>query len=80
MEHIGGYIDPLLLLRRIPPGMHIDRLRDRLRQILLDYRSQVSLWRGCNAVLRSDVVVRARWRARRRKRLVSCCAAPLLPL
>lgn len=46
MEHIGGYIDPLLLLRRIPSGMHIEKLRDRLRQILLDYRSQARWLRG----------------------------------
>lgn len=36
-------MDPLALVERIPPGMAIPRLRERLRAIVADYRSQVGL-------------------------------------
>ncbi|EFJ47940.1 hypothetical protein VOLCADRAFT_61071, partial [Volvox carteri f. nagariensis] len=63
LDCIGGFVDPLLLVRRIPLGMKVDRLRDRLRAIIADYRqvergvgldTQTSLREGCNAILRSD--------------------------
>ncbi|GIL83995.1 hypothetical protein Vretifemale_12716 [Volvox reticuliferus] len=54
LDCIGGYVDPLLLVRRIPRGMRVERLRDRLRAIIADYRTQTSLREGCNAILRSD--------------------------
>ncbi|KAG2441412.1 hypothetical protein HYH02_010000 [Chlamydomonas schloesseri] len=54
LDCIGGYVDPLLLVRRIPRGMEVERLRDRLRAIIADYRTQTSLREGCNAILRSD--------------------------
>ncbi|PNW86054.1 hypothetical protein CHLRE_03g209281v5 [Chlamydomonas reinhardtii] len=54
LDCIGGYVDPLLLVRRIPRGMEVARLRDRLRAIIADYRTQTSLREGCNAILRSD--------------------------
>eukprot|EP00198_Chlamydomonas_reinhardtii_P010064 XP_001699401.1 vacuolar assembly protein [Chlamydomonas reinhardtii] len=38
LDCIGGYVDPLLLVRRIPRGMEVARLRDRLRAIIADYR------------------------------------------
>jgi hypothetical protein len=34
--------------------MVIDKLRDRLRAIIADFRTQTSLRQGCNAILRSD--------------------------
>jgi hypothetical protein len=34
----GGYVNPLLLVKRIPRGMRVERLRDRLRAIMSDYR------------------------------------------
>ncbi|GLI60125.1 hypothetical protein VaNZ11_002165 [Volvox africanus] len=54
LDCIGGYVDPLLLVRRIPRGMRVERLRDRLRAIIADYRTQTSFREGCNAILRSD--------------------------
>ncbi|GLC58944.1 hypothetical protein PLESTB_001420000 [Pleodorina starrii] len=54
LDCIGGYVDPLLLVKRIPLGMRVERLRDRLRAIIADYRTQTSLREGCNAILRSD--------------------------
>ena len=54
MDHVGGYINPLTLIRRIPKGLAIPRLRDRLRTIIGDFRTQTSLHEGCNGILRSD--------------------------
>lgn len=41
LDHIGGHINPLDLVRRIPKGTEIPRLRDRLRAIIADFRTQV---------------------------------------
>ncbi|KXZ53112.1 hypothetical protein GPECTOR_7g1002 [Gonium pectorale] len=54
LDCIGGHVEPLTLVRRIPRGMRVERLRDRLRAIIADYRTQTSLREGCNAILRSD--------------------------
>lgn len=34
LEHIGAHVDPIKLIRRIPEGMEIDNLRDRLVKIV----------------------------------------------
>jgi hypothetical protein len=54
LERIGRYTDPLGLIKRLPPGMDIPQLRDRLVQIVAAYRTQASLRHGCNAILRAD--------------------------
>ena len=54
MDHIGGYINPLALIRRLPKGLTVPRLRDRLRSIIGDFRTQTSLHEGCSGILRSD--------------------------
>lgn len=54
LERIGRYTDPLGLIKRLPPGMDIPQLRDRLVQIVAAYRTQASLRLGCNAILRAD--------------------------
>eukprot|EP00955_Chlamydomonas_euryale_P039347 351362-Chlamydomonas_euryale.AAC.2 len=54
MDHAGGSINPLLLLRRLPRGLEVPRLRDRIRTIIGDFRTQTSLHEGCNAILHSD--------------------------
>jgi hypothetical protein len=41
LEHIGAYVDPLRLIKRIPSGMEIQRLRDRIVKIISDYNLQV---------------------------------------
>ncbi|WIA39313.1 hypothetical protein OEZ86_005428 [Tetradesmus obliquus] len=54
LDHIGGNINPLRVIQKIPEGMSINSLRDRLRHIIADFRTQTSLREGCNAILRSD--------------------------
>ena len=34
MDHAGGAINPLSLIRRLPRGLHVPRLRDRIRTIV----------------------------------------------
>lgn len=54
LDHIGSYVDPLRLVERIPLGLKIPRLRDRLVHIIADFRTQTSLREGCNAILAHD--------------------------
>jgi len=56
LEHIGAYVDPLRLVKRIPEGMNIEKLRDRLVKIISDYNLQMSLREGCMNVLKADCV------------------------
>lgn len=51
LEHTVGNIDPLALINRVPKGMEIPRLRDRLARIISDYRTETSLREGCNNIL-----------------------------
>lgn len=56
LEHTVGNIDPLHLILKVPHGMHIPQLRDRLVRIITDYRTETSLRRGCNDILKADCV------------------------
>jgi len=56
LEHIGAYVDPIKLIKRIPTGMEITALRDRLVKIISDYNLQMSLREGCKEVLKADCV------------------------
>ncbi len=52
MDHAGGSINPLTLIKRLPKGLSVPRLRDRIRTIISDFRTQTSLHEGCNVILR----------------------------
>eukprot|EP01117_Protostelium_nocturnum_P020637 TRINITY_DN938_c0_g2_i1.p1 TRINITY_DN938_c0_g2~~TRINITY_DN938_c0_g2_i1.p1 ORF type:complete len:911 (-),score=318.10 TRINITY_DN938_c0_g2_i1:20-2752(-) len=54
LEHIGAYVDPIRLIKRIPEGMEIIGLRDRLVKIVSDYNLQMSLREGCKNILKAD--------------------------
>eukprot|EP01104_Vermistella_antarctica_P020689 TRINITY_DN896_c0_g1_i3.p1 TRINITY_DN896_c0_g1~~TRINITY_DN896_c0_g1_i3.p1 ORF type:complete len:938 (+),score=181.35 TRINITY_DN896_c0_g1_i3:205-3018(+) len=56
LENIGAHVDPILLIKRIPFGMEISGLRDRLVKIISDYNLQMSLREGCNTILKADCV------------------------
>lgn len=47
-------MDPLRLVSKIPGGLEIPRLRDRLVHIIADFRTQTSLREGCNSILHHD--------------------------
>lgn len=59
MDNIGGYVNPLRLLQRIPHGVAIEGLRDRLVNIIADFRTQTSLREGCNNILHTDCLLLA---------------------
>ena len=59
MDNIGGYVNPLRLLQRIPHGVSIEGLRDRLVHIIADFRTQTSLREGCNTILHTDCLLLA---------------------
>ena len=76
LDHIGGYVNPLRLIKRIPEGMAIARLRDRIVQIVADFRTQTSLREGCNTILHTDCVLLAQVGARevhRSHAATGCC-------
>jgi len=56
LEHIGAHVDPIKLIRRIPEGMEIENLRDRLVKIISDYNLQTALREGCKEILKADCV------------------------
>lgn len=61
LDHIGAagasqYVNPVLLVQRVPPDMDIPNLRDRLRRIVADYSLQCELQQGVYNVLRDDCV------------------------
>jgi hypothetical protein len=56
LENVGTHINPLKLIEKIPKGMEIIGLRDRLVKIINDYLLQMSLSQGCQEVLKADVI------------------------
>ena len=58
LDHVGGVdaVNPLQLLERISPGMHIPHLRDKVIRIIADYRTQLTLCSGASQILRRDCV------------------------
>eukprot|EP01028_Stygiella_incarcerata_P005684 TRINITY_DN236_c1_g2_i1.p1 TRINITY_DN236_c1_g2~~TRINITY_DN236_c1_g2_i1.p1 ORF type:complete len:1216 (-),score=394.06 TRINITY_DN236_c1_g2_i1:274-3921(-) len=60
LDHFNPNIDPIVVIRKIPQGMKIPRLRDRLVRIITDYSLQRSLKEGCRAVLESDCMALAK--------------------
>ncbi|XP_073270278.1 vacuolar protein sorting-associated protein 41 homolog isoform X2 [Primulina huaijiensis] len=56
LEHTIGNLDPLYIVNRVPNGLEIPRLRDRLVKIITDYRTETFLRHGCNDILKADCV------------------------
>ncbi|KAF7805659.1 vacuolar protein sorting-associated protein 41-like protein [Senna tora] len=56
LEHTVGNLDPLYIVNKVPYGLEIPRLRDRLVKVITDYRTETSLRNGCNDILKADCV------------------------
>lgn len=56
LYNIGTYVDPILLIQKIPERMAIPQLRDSLVKIMHDYNLQISLREGCRKILVSDCI------------------------
>eukprot|EP00762_Andalucia_godoyi_P007526 ANDGO_00771.mRNA.1 Vacuolar protein sorting-associated protein 41 homolog len=52
--------DPIRLIQRIPAGMEIPRLRDRLVKVISEYTLHMSLQEGCRDVLKADTLALTR--------------------
>ena len=59
LENVGTHINPLTLIDKIPRGMEIIGLRDRLVKIIYDYNLQTTLKEGCTEVLKADCKILA---------------------
>lgn len=56
LDQVGGHVNPHTVITRIPKGMSIWNLRNRLCKIITDYRTQTSLQEGCSHILKADCV------------------------
>ncbi|KAJ0406377.1 hypothetical protein P43SY_006985 [Pythium insidiosum] len=61
-------IDPIKLMKKIPEDMVIDNLKDKLTEIIANYRIQQNLCEGCNKVFQNDRVELLRSQVAVRKR------------
>ena len=50
----ASHLDPIRLIKRIPPGMPVPGLRDSMTSILSDCRAELALHQSCRNMIRSD--------------------------
>ena len=55
LEQVGTSIDPLKLVKRIPPGLEIQGLKEALTKMLKEFEMQESISKGVARVLRGEV-------------------------
>jgi vacuolar protein sorting-associated protein 41 len=46
LEHAGSLLDPIKLVKSIPPGMEIEGLKESLIKIFFDHEIQVFFYEG----------------------------------
>jgi len=56
LENIGSLVDPIVIIKNIPDNMEIPRLSEHLVKLMSDHSLQMSLYEGCNTILRTDCV------------------------
>lgn len=54
LQMVGTYIDPRILVQRIPSDLQIPGLKNSLVKLMHDYKLQVSVQEGCQKILVSD--------------------------
>jgi vacuolar protein sorting-associated protein 41 len=57
LAEVGMAIDPITLIKRVPPGLEIEGLKDGLKKMLREYDLQHSISAGVAQVLSSEVAV-----------------------
>ena len=57
LAEVGMAIDPITLIKRIPPGLEIEGLKDGLKRLLREYDLQNSISTGAAQVFSSEVAV-----------------------
>lgn len=68
LDQIGGYVDPLRLVRALPDSIAIPRLSQRLARIINNFRTIAQLSEGCHAIIVSDCMLLSHKLARARRR------------
>eukprot|EP01026_Neomeris_dumetosa_P073928 TRINITY_DN7654_c0_g1_i1.p2 TRINITY_DN7654_c0_g1~~TRINITY_DN7654_c0_g1_i1.p2 ORF type:complete len:432 (-),score=50.12 TRINITY_DN7654_c0_g1_i1:261-1556(-) len=56
LDTVGAHINPEKVIQKIPEGMVVQKLRDRLVYIIRDYKLQMQLTRGSSTIIRSDCI------------------------
>lgn len=54
LKTVGQYVDPLLIIERIPEGLEIPGLRDALQVVLRDSTDRQSMWRSTERISATD--------------------------
>jgi WD40 repeat protein len=54
LDNIGEHIDPISLVKKIPLGMEIPGLKMKLVKIISDFTIQMTLQKGCKAIMKAD--------------------------
>ena len=57
LAEVGTAIDPVILVKRIPSGLEVERLKDGLKKMIREYDVQDSISSGVARVLSSEVAV-----------------------
>ena len=57
LAEVGMAIDPITLIKRIPPGLEIEGLKNGLKKLLREYDLQNSISSGASQVFSSEVAV-----------------------
>ena len=57
LAEVGMAIDPVTLIKRVPPGLEIEGLKDGLKKMLREYDLQNSISNGASQVFSSEVAI-----------------------
>lgn len=56
LDQVGGQVDPVRLVRAIPPDLRVPRLTQRLVALMRRFRTMVQLKQHCNDIIDADCV------------------------
>jgi hypothetical protein len=59
LDQVGGFVDPLRLVKAIPDHLKIPQLHGRLSSIIKLFRSSVQLKQRCNDIIEADCMMLA---------------------
>ena len=57
LSEVGMAVDPITIIKRIPPGLEIEGLKDGLKKLLREYDLQSSISTGAAQVFSSEVAI-----------------------
>lgn len=54
LKTVGNYVDPLVIIKRIPEGMEIPELRDAIQIVLRDSTDRQRMWKSAEVISSQD--------------------------